>query len=50
MELRPLPVDSDEDHAEEGCGNVAVEEEREETAERVAQDPLLMDVARGRQW
>ncbi len=39
-----LPVDSDGDHAEEGAGDVAVEEEREEGAERVAEYPLLLDV------
>ena len=44
-----LPIDGDEDHAEEGRRNVAVEEEGEEAAEGVAEDPRLVNVPRGRQ-
>lgn len=47
--IRCLPVNSDEDHAEERCGHIAVEEEWEQATQRLAEDPRLVDVARRRQ-
>lgn len=43
------PIDRDEDHTKEGGRNVAVEEEREETTESVAEDPRFVNVAWGRE-
>lgn len=41
------PVDGDCDHAEERAGDISVEEEREEGAEGVAENPALVPVPRG---
>ncbi len=47
--MKYQPVDSDGHHAEKRGGDIAVEEEREQGAERVAEDPLLLDVPGRRQ-
>lgn len=44
-----IPIDGDEDHAEERGGHISVEEEWKETTQRVAKDPRLVNVARRRQ-
>ena len=47
--MTDLPIDGDEDHAEQRGGHIAVEEEWKEATEGVAQDPRLVDIARRRQ-
>ena len=40
-----LPIHSDGDHVHEACGNISIEEEREDSAELRTQGPLFVHIS-----